>query len=65
MEIRQIEYTAELFLKMLRNHPELCPHDWEFWCSYPNIQDGKSGKTYEYRCSICGKEEIEFKENEK
>ena len=50
MEIEQLKYAAKLFLEMLKNHPELCPHDWVFRYSYPDTCDGKSGRMHEYRC---------------
>ena len=65
MEKEQVERLLKLFLKMLMEHPELCPHEWEFCYSYPNIKNGKYGRTYEYRCGICGEHKFEFKEEEK
>lgn len=64
MEIGQIERLLNLFLKMLMEHPELCPHEWEFLQSYPDTQEGKSGRTYEYECRICRADKLEFKEED-
>ena len=64
MEIEQLKYAAKLFLEMLKNHPELCPHDLVFRCSYPDTCDGKSGRMHEYRCGICGGQKLEFMEGE-
>ncbi len=64
MEVGQLEYAAKLFLEMLKKHPELCPHDWVFRCSYPDTRGSKSGRMYEYRCGICGGQKLEFMEEE-
>ena len=64
MEIGQVERLLKLFLKMLKEHPELCPHEWEFLKSYPNTQKGKSGRTYKYECRVCGADRFEFKEGD-
>lgn len=64
MEIEQVERLLKLFLKMLMEHPELCPHEWEFWQSYPDTQEGKSGRTYEYSCRFCGGHKREFIEED-
>ena len=65
MEIGQFEDLLNLFLKKLTEHPELCPHEWEIWQIYPDTKEGKIGRTYEYKCGICGKHKFEFKEGEK
>lgn len=52
MQLYEIENAVTLFYEMLRHHPELCPHDWEW------IMQEKDG-TKHYRCKICEKEKIE------
>ena len=53
MEIERIEFATELFFDMLKNHPELCPHRYEWdWSNAP-----KNGKQLRhYTCRICRKE---------
>lgn len=46
MGVRQLEYVVKLFIEMLRNHPELCHHDFEFLYSYYDNRDSKSGRIY-------------------
>ena len=54
MDISYVETAAELFFKMLKEHPELCPHvySWkETW-----VSDEKGRRTILFRCKYCGKE---------
>lgn len=30
MDIQYVEFAAELFFKMCREHPEICPHDYHW-----------------------------------
>lgn len=30
MDIARIEYAAEMFFRMCRAHPEVCPHDYHW-----------------------------------
>ena len=60
MDIMQIAYATELFFKMCREHPEICPHDWEWhWTSAPD----ENGKRVEhYTCRLCGNEYEQIKD---
>lgn len=51
MNLYQLEYAAQILFKMLENHPEICPHDYEWIGSL--TKDGI--KIESYRCQICGK----------
>lgn len=53
MDIRTIEYAADLLFAMLRNNPELCPHDYEYAWSR-RIHD--SVEEVHYQCKVCGKQ---------
>lgn len=48
MDTKEMEKLADAFKQMLRQHPELCPHDYG-WIS-TNYDNGLS----EYRCRLCG-----------
>ena len=30
MDLRQLEYAAEILFRMCREHPEICPHDYHW-----------------------------------
>ena len=52
MDIQYIEYAAKKFFEMCSQHPEICPHDynWIGSCS-------KDDKLIErYKCGLCGNE---------
>ncbi len=54
MDLRQLEYAAEILFRMCREHPEICPHDYH-WCS--STTDKITGECVErYRCDLCGSE---------
>lgn len=50
MDIHQLEYAANMFFKMCREHPEVCPHDWK-WCETNYVN-----RKHTYRCNLCGQE---------
>ena len=59
MDIRHLEFAAEKFFEMCREHPEICPHDYEWhWTSAPD-ENGK--RTEHYNCNLCGKEYTRIK----
>lgn len=60
MELYDLEKAAVLFYAMCRNHPEICPHEFEF--NWSQIIDDK--KHIHYKCTICGceKEVIQSEE---
>ena len=64
MDLHYIEYAANMFFRFCQQHPDLCPHDWNFsWCR----NDSDTTKTSGYICGLCGKEkaiQLERKENE-
>ncbi len=53
MNIQYVEFAAELFFKMCREHPEICPHDYH-WITKKDNKDGT--ETVNYRCSLCESE---------
>lgn len=53
MNIQEVEFAAELFFEMCREHPEICPHDYH-WITKKDNEDGT--ETVNYRCSLCGSE---------
>lgn len=58
MDLTTIEKCAELFMKMLRVHPELCPHEWE------RTSADYRKQIAHYHCQICGAEKTEVISNE-
>ena len=53
MDLNYIEKMATMFNVMLIEHPELCPHDYEWYLT--RYRDDGSMEVY-YRCRICGSE---------
>lgn len=51
MDLRMLEKAAYIIFEMCREHPELCPHDWEW--EWTNTRTGEK----HYKCNLCGKEE--------
>lgn len=63
MGINQIEYAAQMFFRMCREHPEVCPHDYSWTGSTIDKTNGVEIKRY--ICGLCGremKEKIELSE---
>ena len=54
MDLTQIGYAAEMFFRMCREHPEICPHDYH-WAN--SISDKMHNiEIKKYICGLCGKE---------
>jgi hypothetical protein len=53
MDLRQLEYAAEILFKICREHPEFCPHDYNWEGSTIDKTTGKSVKRF--KCGLCGK----------
>ena len=64
MDMRQIEMAAEIVFIMCREHPEICPHMYQWTGSSTKTIDGKKIEINRYKCGICGHEITETKENE-
>ena len=63
MGINQIEYAAQMFFRMFREHPEVCPHDYS--CTGSTIDKTNGVEIKRYICGLCGremKEKIELSE---
>ena len=57
MDTNQLETAAKLIFGLCRNHPELCPHDYE-WKGYKiDMVDGDEKRKSVYVCRICGHRE--------
>jgi hypothetical protein len=56
MDLNSLELAANIVFRMCREHPEICPHDYQFRYS---IQHENGSVTKCYRCQICG---IDFAE---
>lgn len=52
---------AQMFESMLRLHPELCPHDWEWQKSVVKKDTGL--EEFFYYCPWCGEEKSVIREN--
>ena len=59
MDISYIEYAAEMFFRMCREHPEVCPHDYR-WTGTRTLKDGR--EEHHYKCQLCDNRFIEIKE---
>ena len=42
MDIQYVEFAAELFFKMCREHPEICPHDYHWITKKDNVRKGRN-----------------------
>lgn len=51
MELKQLEYAAEIVFRMCREHPEVCPHDYEWIGSTVDHDSGTIENRY--RCKLC------------
>lgn len=60
MDIMQIQYVAECFFKMCREHPEICPHDWEW--NWTTALDENGKRVEHYTCRLCGSEHEQIKD---
>ena len=58
MTINFLEKSAMMFFKFCKMHPELCPHDFEWYLSGQRNENGKLYNVKYYKCPFCGKEEI-------
>lgn len=57
MDIKYLEFAAEKFFEMCREHPEICPHDYH-WTRTTSIIGTDECRKY-YVCGLCGKETYE------
>lgn len=58
MDLRELEYAAEMFFRMCREHPEVCPHDY-FWTGTRLLDDSKEEE--HYKCKLCGDKKVIIK----
>lgn len=58
MDFKEIEKAAMLVFRMFREHPELCPHDYEWERTEENVYGDKVSY---YKCSVCGNEYTNYK----
>lgn len=52
MDLHDIERAAMLFYQMCREHPEICPHSYEW--KFTRTDDKKEIITTTYECQLCG-----------
>lgn len=55
MDLRLLEYAAEIVFRMCREHPEICPHHYE-WIMTRTLENGEQES--HYVCKLCGNELI-------
>ena len=55
MSVSELEQAAEMFFRMCREHPELCPHDYHQTVT-ERVKDRY--RNIHYVCSVCGHELI-------
>ena len=53
MDLYTLEKAAMIVFEMCRQHPEICPHDYEWYCTRTN-EDGEYVEYY--RCNLCDSE---------
>ena len=54
MDMAQVEYAAQMFFMMCREHPEICPHDYSW--SGTIIDNMNNCEIKKYVCGLCGHE---------
>ena len=52
MDIHALEYAAQVVFSICREHPEICPHDYEW--EWSQTKDDIEKK--HYKCRLCGAE---------
>ena len=59
MNLYMLEKAAHVIFAMCREHPEICPHDYEWYWT-----QNKDGKYIEhYKCNLCGSEYERIKDS--
>lgn len=57
MDLYTIEKYILLLHEFFRNHPDLCPHDWDWeWTKNAYTFDEER----HYKCSVCGEESVVY-----
>ena len=59
MDLYEIEKASKIIYLLCKNHPELCPHDYN-WGWSKTLKDIKQDEEH-YICNICGNEQIRYK----
>lgn len=54
MNLQMLEQAAMIVFEMCRQHPEICPHNYQWYLTNTDNKDGKRVK--HYKCSLCGRE---------
>ena len=52
MELQEIEYAAKIVYTICRDHPELCPHNYQLKMITHDRENNRDIETYQ--CIICG-----------
>ena len=61
MDNNMIELAAEIVFKICENHPEICPHIYNWVGDKSAYMDGKNVTLAQYRCGLCKHEKTEIK----
>ena len=56
MDLNQIKDAAQIVFEICRNHPEICPHRYEWQSTKITESCGYKVEEKLYRCTICGDE---------
>lgn len=56
MDLSTLERAAYIVFAMCEQHPEICPHDYEWEWSKTN----ENIKEEHYKCKLCGKEFVKL-----
>lgn len=57
MDLRQVELAADILFRMCREHPEICPHNYE-WMGRRTLENGV--KETRYVCTLCDNEKMAY-----
>ena len=52
MDVNDIERAAHIVYQICREHPEICPHDYEWYMS--------NGLVSYYKCTLCGMQTLGY-----
>ena len=59
MNLQMLEKAAWVIFEICRQHPEICPHDYSWYCT--SAPDENGNRVEHYKCNLCGNEYTRIK----
>ena len=60
MNIEDIEFAAEIVYAICREHPEICPHSYEW--KWIKVKENETREVH-YKCRLCGHEYVKIEKS--